>query len=128
MAMGPQPAQALDLPQPKVPDLKQPENYLDLDLLGTEALQTWIWYPGIALGDFFYPNWRGCGPDGELVDFFSDLIEIVDLQSQGALVLIQNDSLLKLDQGWVFYSYQLFDANTVDGRGAESLRLFFQRG
>ncbi|WP_059003358.1 hypothetical protein [Pseudomonas syringae] len=128
MAMGPQPAQALDLPQPKVPDLKQPENYLDLDLLGTEALQTWIWYPGIAEGDFFYPNWRGCGADGELVDFFSDLIEIVDLQPQGALVLIENASLLKLDQGWVFYSYQLFDASTVDGRGAESLRLFFNVG
>ncbi|EPM72241.1 hypothetical protein A584_05927 [Pseudomonas syringae pv. theae ICMP 3923] len=128
MALCPQPAQALDLPEPQVPGLKQPENYLDLDLLGTEALQTWINYPGIALGDFFYPNWRGCGPKGELVDFFSDLIEVVDLQSQGFLLLIENDSLLKLDQGWVFYSYQLFDANTVDGRGAESLRLFFNVG
>ncbi|RMO85426.1 hypothetical protein ALQ33_02154 [Pseudomonas syringae pv. philadelphi] len=128
MALGPQPAQALDLPPPQVPDLKQPENYLDLDLLGAEALQTWITYPGIAQGDFFYPNWRGCGPDGEVVDYFNNLVEVVDLQPQGVLVLIENASLLKLDQGWVFYSYQLFDANTPDGRGTESLRLFFNVG
>lgn len=33
-----------------------------------------------------------------------------------------------LDQGWVFYSYEIEDSSQPDGRGEESLRRFFYVG
>ncbi|MCH5512554.1 hypothetical protein ABNM12_09715 [Pseudomonas syringae] len=113
---------ALDLPAPKVPDLQQPGNYLDLDQLGGADLTTWIDYPGIKNGDRFMPNWRGCGALGAVEDYVGDVIEVVGLQPEGMPLLINNPLLMRLDKGWVFYSY------IVEGRPDESLRLFFYVG
>ncbi|KPX85785.1 Uncharacterized protein ALO59_03168 [Pseudomonas amygdali pv. mellea] len=113
---------ALDFPAPKVPDLQQPGNYLDLDQLGSADLLTWIYYPGIKNGDLFMPNWRGCGALGEVDDYVNDLIEVAGLQPEGMPLMIKNPSLMRLDKGWVFYSY------TVDGSVEESRRLFFYVG
>ncbi len=55
-------------------------------------------------------------------DYINDLIEVVGLQPEGMPVLIINPLLVRLDKGWVFYSY------IVDGRPDESLRLFFYVG
>ncbi len=113
---------ALDLPAPKVPGLQQPGNYLDLDQLGSVDLTTWIDYPGIKNGDRFMPNWRGCGALGAVEDYVGDVIEVVGLQPEGMPLLINNPLLVRLDKGWVFYSY------VVVGRPHESLRLFFYVG
>ncbi|RXT60244.1 hypothetical protein [Pseudomonas syringae] len=113
---------ALNFPAPKVPDLQQPGNYLDLDQLGSADLTTWIDYPGIKNGDRFMPNWRGCGALGEVDDYVNDLIEVAGLQPEGMLLMITNPLLMRLDQGWVFYSY------VVEGSIEESQRLFFYVG
>ncbi|QHE96681.1 hypothetical protein LCG56_25975 [Pseudomonas cannabina pv. alisalensis] len=113
---------ALDLPAPKVPDLQQPGNYLDLDQLGSADLVTWIDYPGIKNGDRFMPNWRGCGAQGVVDDYVGDVIEVVGLQPEGMRLLINNPLLMRLDKGWVFYSY------IIEGSVDESLRLFFYVG
>jgi hypothetical protein len=120
---------ALALPAPKVPDL-HPDNYIDLDQLGGSALETLVDYPGIAAGDEFWPNWRGCSKDGEVVDFFLTLIPVEpdELTPEGMPVQIDNGLLVNLDQGWVFYSYQMFDPSSPDQRGEESLRRFFYVG
>nr|WP_239689389.1 hypothetical protein [Pseudomonas syringae] len=113
---------ALNFPAPKVPDLQQPGNYLDLDQLGSADLTTWIDYPGIKNGDRFMPSWRGCGALGEVDDYVNDLIEVAGLQPEGMLLMITNPLLMRLDQGWVFYSY------VVEGSIEESQRLFFYVG
>lgn len=120
---------ATALPPPNVPDL-QADNSIDLDLLGDKNLETLIDYPGIAEGDFFWPNWRGCGAQGEVVDYFDDLIEIGigDLLPDGMPVSITNAQLKALDQGWVFYSYIPMDVTQPDNRGEESQRRFFYVG
>ncbi|WP_082304587.1 hypothetical protein [Pseudomonas amygdali] len=113
---------ALDFPAPKVPDLQQPGNYLDLDQLGSADLLTWIDYPGITNGDLFMPNWRGCGAEGAVDDYVGDFIEVRGLQPEGMPLMINNPLLMRLDKGWVFYSY------TVEGSVEESRRLFFYVG
>ncbi|QHF03970.1 hypothetical protein N015_16740 [Pseudomonas asturiensis] len=110
------------LPPPKVPDLKQPQNYIDLDLLGTNPLVTYV--PDLEEGDAFYPNWRGCAANGAVVDFLNDLIVPGKPPPEGVQVDIKNDLLRELDQGWVFYSYQLVDDSQPD-KLRESLRVFF---
>ncbi len=107
---------------PTVPDLKQPQNYIDLDQLGADSLLTYI--PGVQDGDTFYPNWRGCAANGEVVDFFDDLVDVIDPLPEGMPVWIDNALLKALDQGWVFYSYRLVDGSLPDGV-QESLRTFF---
>lgn len=117
----------MPMPVPSVPDLK-PENYIDLDELGNANLLTYISFPAMVDGSTFWPNWRGCSPTGEVVDFFDTLIESdVDYPAQ-VLVTVGNAQLKALDQGWVFYSYQLEDVSTPDHRGEESLRRFFYVG
>lgn len=117
-----------NLPAPKVPDLQQPGNYIDLARLGTAALTTYVSYPGIADGDFFYPNWRGCGAAGEVVDFFADMQQVINPGPEGMLLEIDNALLKALDQGWVFYSYRLLDPAQPNDPGEESARLFFYVG
>lgn len=128
MALDVKPSLQLDLPPPEVPYLKQPENYLDLDQLMGQALETWINYPGMRVGDRLFPNWRGCGLQGQLVDFFEDLVVVEEDNPKGVAVIILNQPLQELDQGWVFYSYQLYDPNVQGNRGEESLRIFFNVG
>ncbi|RMT98096.1 hypothetical protein ALP37_04409 [Pseudomonas amygdali pv. sesami] len=113
---------ALDFPAPKVPDLQQPGNYLDLDQLGGADLLTWINYPGIEKGDWFMPNWRGCSALGAVEDYVGELVEVGDLEPEGMLLKINNPLLTRLDNGWVFYSY------IVEGSIEESQRLFFYVG
>jgi hypothetical protein len=119
----------MPLPQPAVPDLGT-DNTIDLDKLGLDPLETYVGYPGMADGDQFYPNWRGCTFDGRAGDFFVDRISVdmTQVTPLGMPVPMPNDLLRMLDQGWVFYSYQLYDASQVDGRGEESLRRFFYVG
>ncbi|AVB20918.1 MULTISPECIES: hypothetical protein [Pseudomonas syringae group] len=118
---------AVDFPVPKVPALQQPGNYIDLDQLGGLDLLTYIYYPGIAEGSFFSLNWRGCGAVGEVVDIFGDLIEVINLEPDGMPVMIDNQKLERLDQGWVFYSYYVPDRDNPD-TPFESNRLFFNVG
>lgn len=119
----------MPMPKPVVPDLG-PDNAIDLDKLGSADLMTYVRYPGMADGDRFFPNWRGCNPQGEIGDVFENYIT-VDMglvTPDGMPVSIGNVVLTLLDQGWVFYSYQIFDTTEVDFRGEESLRRFFYVG
>lgn len=118
---------AVEYPAPGVPGLQQPGNYIDLEQLGSLDLLTYVNYPGIVNGSFFYINWRGCGAQGEVVDIFDDLIEVVGLEADGMPVMIDNQKLKRLDQGWVFYSYFVPDSNNPDTL-IESRRLFFNVG
>jgi hypothetical protein len=120
---------AIALPPPKVPGLGT-DNSIDLEELGSDDLETYISYPGLKEGDQFWPNWRGCDPTGQVIDYFNDLVEVGpgDVTPQGMPVYIANHQLKALDQGWVFYSYQMDDPNAPDGRGEESLRIFFYVG
>jgi hypothetical protein len=117
----------MPMPPPRVPDLT-PENYIDLEKLGTADLATYISYPGMVDGSTLWPNWRGCTVSGEVVDFFDTLLESDTDYPNEYLVPVSNATLQALDQGWVFYSYQLEDGSTPDGRGEESLRNFFYVG
>ncbi|MBT2341801.1 MULTISPECIES: hypothetical protein [Pseudomonas] len=107
-----------------------PDNAIDLDALGSADLATHINYPGIAEGHAFWPNWRGSGPLGEVIDHVDDrvLIGPGELKPEGMRVEIPNDKLRALDQGQVLYSYRMDDASAPDGRGEESLRRFFHVG
>ncbi|CAM3141767.1 hypothetical protein BZK31_06505 [Pseudomonas floridensis] len=118
---------AADLPAPKVPDLQQPGNYIDLVQLGTADLLTYVDYPGIADGQYFFINWRGCGAHGEVVDQFEDIFKVENPGTEGMPVTLENKVLKNLDQGWVFYSYKPFDSSQPDLE-IESLRLFFYVG
>ena len=120
---------AIALPQPDVPSLGA-DNTIDLVELGNDALETYIKYPGIDLGHQFWPNWRGCSSSGEVIDYFNDLVTVEpdNLTPKGARVYIANAQLKSLDQGWVFYSYQMDDPSAPGGRGEESLRRFFYVG
>lgn len=120
---------AIALPPPKVPGLG-PDNSIDLEQLGNDDLETFIDYPGLAEGDQFWPNWRGCSATGEVIDYFNDLVIVGpgELTPQGMRVYIANYQLKALDQGWVFFSFQMDDPSAPDGRGEESLRIFFYVG
>ncbi len=118
---------AVDLPPPKVPELQQPGNFVDLEQLGSAPLLTYVWYPDIAEGQYFVVNWRGCGAQGEVVDVFDTIVDVVAPDDDGMPVLIQNQKLMSLDQGWVFYSYYVPDSVQPDKQN-ESLRLFFNVG
>lgn len=115
------------LPAPKVPDL-QPENWIDLDQLGSDDLLTWIDYPGIAEGDELFPNWRGCGADGSVRDLLMSSTPVSGLEPEGFAYHIPNALLHELDQGWVFYSYFIADLVQPGQPGEESLRRFFYVG
>jgi hypothetical protein len=117
------------LPPPTVPDLLA-DNAIDLEYLGSANLRTFINYPGIAGGDVFWPNWRGCSAQGEVVDTFTVRVRVEDdqLEPQGYPVDIDNSLLQRLDQGWVFYSYMPEAIGQPDDRGEESQRRFFYVG
>lgn len=110
------------LPAPIIPALG-PDNTIDLEALGNAPLVTYV--PGLNDGDPFWPNWRGCSADGAAVDFFEDLLTADNQAPDGTPVEISNATLTALDQGWVFYSYQL---DAQGSRGEESQRLFFYVG
>lgn len=120
---------AIALPPPKIPGLGS-DNSIDLEQLGNDDLETFIDYPGLAEGDQFWPNWRGCSPTGEVIDHFNDLVVVGpgELTPQGMPVYIANHQLKALNQGWAFYSFQMDDPSAPDGRGEESLRIFFYVG
>lgn len=120
---------AIALPPPKVPGLGT-DNSIDLEALGSDDLETYISYPGLAEGDEFWPNWRGCSATGEVVDYFNELVVVGpgELTPQGMPVRIANNQVKALDQGWVFYSFQEDDPSAPGGRGEESLRIFFYVG
>lgn len=118
----------MPLPYPDIPDL-QPQNWIDLELLGPRDLQTYVKYPGLGAGSRFWPNWRGCGAMGEVVDVADSMhVVFVDPGPKGELITIANSLLIQLDQGWVFYSYRLPDLSNPDLPGEESLRHFFYVG
>lgn len=113
-----------DMDRPTVDHLDLRTNSVDLAALGSDDLKTWITYPGIAVGDFVYLNWRGCAADGEVVDIFGPL-EVRALDSQGRWMReISNATLQALSEGTVFYSYQRLDAG-LNPVGDESQRRFF---
>ncbi|WP_339475102.1 MULTISPECIES: hypothetical protein [unclassified Pseudomonas] len=109
---------------PTIPTLG-PDNAIDLDSLGTQDLQTFVKYDGIADADMIVISWFGCGEHGDIVDKFNDEAEVRDdeLTPDGMPVMIENSVLHQLRNGSVFYSYRVRKPGGT--AGDESLRLFF---
>ena len=114
-------------PLPVIPDL-QPGDWIDLDKLGSDALRTYIKFPGIAIGMALWPNWRGCGVNGESADHANSRLDVTTqggyTPELGMPALVPNVVLKALDQGRAFYSYAVAPAGDPNNRGPESLRLF----
>ena len=114
-------------PRPEIPAL-QPGDWIDLDQLGSDPLLTYIKFPGINIGDVLWPNWRGCGAQGEVADLSNSRVDVTEIggytPERGMPVKLPNDLLKQLDQGWAFYSYAVGSRDDPNDRGPESLRLF----
>lgn len=116
------------LPMPEIPQWLGADNTIDLDALGSLALETFVDVEDLNLADgtLIYPNWRGCGALGEGYDDVDSevVFEKSKLTPYGFPITFSNAELKKLDQGTVFYSfsYELGSGNT---RSEESLRRFF---
>jgi len=114
-------------PRPVIKDL-QPGDWIDLDQLGTDPLLTYIKYPNIAINDVLWPNWRGCGANGEVADHSNSRVNVTTeggyTPQLGMPVLVPNDLLKQLNQGWAFYSYAIGSPGDPNVRGPESQRQF----
>lgn len=121
---------AVTYPAPKVPFLDA-DNALDLAQLDTGSLVTHVWFPDIEtyVGHFILVNWRGCTAQGDAIDSVAGVAYPIDdtLTPEGLPISFPNDSLQRLDQGWVFYSYSVKDP-MAPTPGPESKRLFFYVG
>jgi len=119
------------LPMPVIPQWLGADNTIDLDALGSLALETFVDVADLNLtdGTLIYPNWRGCGALGEGYDDVDSEVAFQNskLTPYGFPITFANAELKKLDQGTVFYSfsYQVGSGNT---RSEESLRRFFYVG
>jgi hypothetical protein len=115
-------------PPPVIADPSLSGDTIDLDQLGGRPLLTYIKYPGIKLNDVLWPNWRGCGAQGEVEDFSNSRLDVTTgggyTPELGMPASIPNARLKGLDQGWAFYSYALGVPGDPDTRGPESLRVF----
>ncbi|WP_449431752.1 hypothetical protein [Pseudomonas putida] len=112
-----------DLPMPEVRLLDASRKNLSLADVGDQSLETYITYPGIAVGDIYYPNWRGCAADNTPFDKTMEQTPVFELDDQNRVLLqIENDLLKPLGGGWVFFSYYLEENG---GLGEQSQRLFF---
>jgi hypothetical protein len=114
-------------PRPVIRDL-QPGDWIDLDELGDDHLVTYIKYPGIAVDDILWPNWRGCGAQGEIEDHSGSRVDVnVEdgyTPELGMPVEVPNNLITMLNQGWGFYSYAVSREPTPGDKGPESLRQF----
>ncbi|WP_369990423.1 hypothetical protein [Pseudomonas xanthosomatis] len=109
---------------PDVAHLDPLTNSVSLADVGAGPLETWITYPGIALGDLVLINWRGCGASGEVSDLFGER-EVDVLDAAGRWVFqIPNSLVTSLSGGIVFYSFQRLDPAGLPV-GDESLRRHF---
>lgn len=112
---------------PTIPDLRSGD-WIDLEQLGDDPLLTYIKYDAIAINDVLWPNWRGCSAQGEVADFASSRVNVTIEDGYtpefGMPVLVPNDVLKNLDQGWAFYSYSVGLASDPNTRGPESQRIF----
>ncbi|WP_166367084.1 hypothetical protein [Pseudomonas akapageensis] len=112
---------------PNIPDLTA-NNEIDVDALGSDNLVTYIKYPGIALGDVIWPNWRGCSAVGQAHDLADARVDVSEeegyTEALGMPVAIPNALLQALNQGWAFYSYAVSLPQDPDDRGPESVRQF----
>ncbi|SFL27712.1 hypothetical protein [Pseudomonas sp. NFACC46-3] len=116
-------------PAPHIPLLGR-DNVIDLDVLGTDDLLTYVQYPGLAIGHGIEPNWRGRSPLGEAIDEtnYQDVDDRLEHDENGhprMPIVIENAKLIGLNQGEVFYSYRQSDGGPL---GEESRRLFFYVG
>lgn len=118
---------ALINPRPEIRDL-QPGDWIDLDQLGSNPLTTYIKYPGIAIGDPLWPNWRGCAVNGAVLDFSDSRVDVTVgggyTEELGMPVNVPNDLLKQTDQGQAFYSYAVGQPADPAIKGPESLRTF----
>ncbi|NIF30282.1 hypothetical protein F3J44_28500 [Pantoea sp. Tr-811] len=114
---------SVDLPKPEIPLLNMASRNLLLADVGDDALETYITYDGIQVGDMVYPNWRGCSAADVPFDRTLEGFQVSELDDQNRFrVEIANEFLAPLDGGWVFYSFHIDD----DGEpGEQSLRQFF---
>ncbi|WP_458129721.1 hypothetical protein [Pseudomonas sp. Z2-11] len=98
------------LQPPTIPDLRSGD-WIDLEQLGDDPLLTYIKYDAIAINDVLWPNWRGCSAQGEVADFANSRVDVTTEDGYtpelGMPVLVPNDVLKHLDQGWAFYSYSV---------------------
>lgn len=121
---------AVPYPAPDVPSLDA-DNAVDLAELGPENLLTLVWFPDIEnfRGHSILVYWRGCTALGDVEDSLADEAYLIDgnLTPEGLPIRFANDTLQKLDQGWVFYSYSV-KAPDATPPGPESRRLFFYVG
>lgn len=118
-------------PRPVIKDL-QPGDWIDLDKLGTGPLLTYIKYDSIEIGDVLWPNWRGCGANGEVSDCAGARVNVTEgggyTPELGMPVSVPNKVFENMDQGWAFYSYALGEPENPEIRGPESLRQFCYLG
>ncbi|MDQ0127241.1 hypothetical protein J2W17_006241 [Pseudomonas lini] len=120
---------AVTYPAPKVP--VNADNAVDLEELGSDNLPTLVWFPNMEnfRGHFILVHWRGCTALGDVEDSRADENYPIDgsLTPEGLPIRFSNDTLQRLDQGWVFYSYSV-KAPMAPEPGPESKRLFFYVG
>ncbi|MFQ6558957.1 hypothetical protein Q7F05_23715 [Pseudomonas sp. Lb2C1-1] len=114
-------------PVPTIPALG-PDNAIDLDSLGTQDLETFVCYDGIADADMLIVSWFGCAENGEIIDRLNEEVEVHDdaLTPDGMPVMIENSVLQRLRNGTVFYSFRVKKPGAAPGD--ESLRLLFHLG
>lgn len=101
-----------------------PDNAIDLEELGQEALETFIKYDGMAEGDIIIANWFGCGANGEVADKLNNQVEVSleRLTPHGMPIPIENELMQRLRNGTAYYSYRVRKPGGTPGD--ESLRLF----
>lgn len=119
------------LPMPVIPQWLGADNTIDLDALGSLALETFVDVADLNLtdGTLIYPNWRGCGALGEGYDDVDSEVAFQnsELTPYGFPITFANAELKKLDQGTVFYSFS-YEIGSGNTRSEESLRRFFYVG
>ncbi|MBA6137884.1 MULTISPECIES: hypothetical protein [Pseudomonas] len=97
-------------------------NEIDLDQLGSQDLETWVNYTGMAVDDEVLVRWLGRGAAGEGYDFTGTFtVKAPDL-IDGMKVVIGNSYITGAAGGEAFYSY----TRVADGPRpeAQSLRTF----
>nr|WP_314494004.1 hypothetical protein [uncultured Pseudomonas sp.] len=92
------------LPLPIVPALDG--DSLDLEKLQGQPLYTYIKFDGLGIGDELWPQFFGCGAQGEVEDRERTPLQVQELEPDGSFMVdFTNEVMMRLDGGTVFYSY-----------------------
>ncbi|PPA04942.1 hypothetical protein C4E44_06405 [Pseudomonas sp. MWU12-2312b] len=115
-------------PPPVIADSAFSDGVVDLEKLGDRPVLTYIKYPGIAVNQVLWPNWIGCGAQGQVEDFSNSRLDVTTAGGYtpelGMPAYIPNARLKAIDQGFAFYSYAQGLPGDPNTRGPESSRIF----